>query len=452
MRQILLLQLMLLITFDAWAQLKVNSDKTHLVTQQGKTFFWLGDTAWELFHRLDRDEAKLYLKNRADKGFTVIQAVVLAELDGLNTPNPYGQLPLIDNDPTKPNEKYFEHVDFIVNEANRLGLMIGMLPSWGDKWNKAWGKGPEIFDSVNAGVYGRWLGNRYKNKPIIWIMGGDRDCVEPADYALIRAMVRGIKSAVGDNHLFTFHPQGGKSSSDFFKNDEWVDFHMSQTGHSEAAPNYKFNAKHREMTPRRPHLDGEPRYEDHPNAFNPTEKGWLDDFDTRQAAYWSMLSGAFGHTYGNHNIWQMFTEKHEPISVARTHWRVALNHPGSLQMGYMKKMFETRPWHRLEPAQELITSENPEGKEYRVAAITKERDLMMVYIPYGRKTSIDITALTGTALKGWWFNPRDGRAVPIKEISKGKNQEFTPPSVGRGSDFVLIIEDASRRFPEPRGD
>ncbi len=89
-------------------------------------FFWLGDTAWELFHRLNREQAQQYLQNRADKGFTVIQAVVLAELDGLNTPNPYGDKPLINNDPTKPNEAYFKHVDFIVREAEKRGLIIAM--------------------------------------------------------------------------------------------------------------------------------------------------------------------------------------------------------------------------------------------------------------------------------------------------------------------------------------
>ena len=52
-----------------------------------QAFFWLGDTAWELFHRLNREEADKYLKNRAE-GFTVIQAVAMAEFDGLTEPNP----------------------------------------------------------------------------------------------------------------------------------------------------------------------------------------------------------------------------------------------------------------------------------------------------------------------------------------------------------------------------
>ena len=110
----------------------------------------LGDTAWELFHRLTLDDAERYLAERAAKRFTVIQAVVLAELDGLHVPNMNGDTPLVDDDPTRPNEAYFQHVDAVVDRAAALGLHIGMLPTWGDKWNQKWGVGPEIFTPESA--------------------------------------------------------------------------------------------------------------------------------------------------------------------------------------------------------------------------------------------------------------------------------------------------------------
>jgi hypothetical protein len=148
-------------------RLKVSENKRFLETDQGKPFFYLGDTAWELFHRLSREDADTYLKNRAANGFTVIQAVVLAELDGLHTPNANGHAPLKNDDPTQPNEDYFEHVDWIVDRAGELGLYIGMLPTWGDKWNRTRGAGPEIFTPENAGSFGQWLAQRYKDKPNI---------------------------------------------------------------------------------------------------------------------------------------------------------------------------------------------------------------------------------------------------------------------------------------------
>ena len=63
--------------------LKVSENRRFLVHADGSPFFYMGDTAWELFHRLNREEAEKYLENRRRKRFTVIQAVALAELDGI---------------------------------------------------------------------------------------------------------------------------------------------------------------------------------------------------------------------------------------------------------------------------------------------------------------------------------------------------------------------------------
>jgi Protein of unknown function (DUF4038) len=126
--------ILILLAYGALAQsphgdLTISPDKRFLMHADGTPFFYLGDTAWELFHRLTREEAEKYLENRREKEFTVIQAVVLAELDGLNTPNAYGDRPRSDNDPAKFNEAYFKHVDYVVQKAREKGLYIGMLPT-----------------------------------------------------------------------------------------------------------------------------------------------------------------------------------------------------------------------------------------------------------------------------------------------------------------------------------
>ena len=200
-------------------RLRVSDNHRFLVTDDGRPFFWLGDTAWELFHRLNREEAERYLEDRAKKGFTVVQAVALAELDGLADPNPYGHRPLVDNDPTRPDVKegpandYWDHVDWIVEKANSLGIYVGFLPTWGDKWNKKWGVGPEIFTPANAEVYGEWIGRRYRDRGIVWILGGDRPVETDAHREIIRAMARGLKKGDGGAHLMTLHPTGGDGSS-----------------------------------------------------------------------------------------------------------------------------------------------------------------------------------------------------------------------------------------------
>lgn len=447
LKRLISLALICILFLASFSQIQVSNNKRYLVKKDGKAFFWLGDTAWELFHRLDREQAKNYLKNRADKGFTVIQAVALAELDGLNTPNVYGDKALLDNDPTKPNEAYFKHVDFIVNEAAKLGLIMALLPTWGDKWHDS---AATVFNVTNAKSYGAWIAKRYINQPVVWVLGGDRKPENANHLAIIRAMAEGIKQVDNGKHLITFHPRGASSSYEYFADDDWIDFHMSQTGHYVGSPDYNANIKAMALKNLKPHVNGEPNYEDHPNNWKPGEKGWMDDFDTREAAYWNMLSGGAGHTYGNHNIWQMWTEGRKAINNARTTWEFAMNHPGAYQVGFMRRMFEKRNWQNLIPDQSLIEGDNPEGVEYKVAAISAEGDFMMVYIPYGRKTTISLAKLKATKLRGWWFNPRDGKTIAIGDFENTNSKEFTPLSIGRGSDWVLIVDDVVKNYPDPK--
>lgn len=278
-------------------------DGRFLVTEEGTPFFYLGDTAWELFHRLSREEADIYLRDRAAKRFTVIQAVVLAEFDGLTVPNHYGDLPLHDNEVTRPNEAYFEHIDHVVDRAGSLGLHIGMLPTWGDKVNQKWGVGPEVFTSENALTYGQFLGTRYRDEQIIWILGGDRPCENERHYAVWRAITEGLRRGDHGKHPITYHPMGEMTSAQFFHNDPWLDFNMLQSGHSARnVANYEMIEHDYAREPIKPCLDGEARYEDHPINWDP-KNGWFDDHDVRQAAYWAVFAGAFGHAYG-------FDQKH----------------------------------------------------------------------------------------------------------------------------------------------
>ena len=131
-------------------RLKVSENRRFLLREDGTGFFYLGDTAWELFHRTTFEEAGFYLRDRAAKGFNVIQAVALAELDGLRVPNRYGHTPFLDLESLRPDESYWEHLDRVIRLANRLGLYVGLLPAWGDKWNRGRGAGPEILNARNA--------------------------------------------------------------------------------------------------------------------------------------------------------------------------------------------------------------------------------------------------------------------------------------------------------------
>ncbi len=443
----------------AQAQLRVSDNQRYLVHADGTPFFYLGDTAWELFHRTDREEADLYLEDRAAKGFTVIQAVALAELEGLREPNSYGHRPLIENDPARPavkegpNNDYWDHVDYVVDKAESLGLYIGMLPTWGDKWNLKWGVGPEVFTPENAEAFGRWLGARYRDKPIIWILGGDRPIEKPIHLEINRAMARGIEAGDGGRNLMTLHPSGRRNSATEFHQDEWLDFNMIQSGHERPAkPNHAFMTENLAREPLKPTLDGEPCYEDHPlkgpvwNRRN--EPGaylpWFDEYDVRRPAYESMLAGACGHTYGNHNIWQMWLPGREPISIARTPWPEALHHAGALQMKTMRGLFEARLFWKLVPDQSLVF--HPAESEARCARLT-DGSSILVYLPEGGSIEIKTSDLHGGQATAYWFNPRQNSAQLLGTFPNPGKLTFEAPSSGRNNDWVLVVDRAAAELP-----
>lgn len=437
-------------------RLKVTDNKRFLVTADGRPFFWLGDTAWELFHRATREDAERYLTTRAAQRFTIIQAVVLAEFDGLTEPNAYGHVPLRNNDPAQPNDAYFAHVDWIVAKTNALGMYVGMLPTWGDKWNKKWGAGPEIFTPENAQRYGEWLGRRYKDAGIVWILGGDRPIEADSHKDIIRAMARGLRTGDGGAHLMTFHPPGGNGSSTWFHDDEWLDFNMRQNGHvTEFTDRYARTRVDYDRTPIKPVLDGEPIYEDHPISFDAKKLGHSISADVRRPLYWNLFSGAFGHTYGHHSVWQMWTTSRKPVNNPLLPWTEAIDQPGAAQMQHGRALMESRPFLTRIPDPDVIvtgtvpTSVPGSGRHQFVATRDANGSYAMVYAPVGRTFSVRMSVIAGPKVKAWWFNPRTGAATAIGTFPNTAERAFTPPDRGELLDWVLVLDDEAKKYPPP---
>lgn len=442
----------------AAARLKVSDNRRYLQYANGKPFFYLGDTAWELFHRLNREEATQYLTNRAQKGFTVIQAVILAQLGGLTVPNPYGDLPLAGGNPAHPNEPYFRHVDFIVNKAEELGLFVGMLPTWGSHW----ALGMTAFTATNARQYGRFLGHRYKDKPIIWILGGDRSITSDAERAIIDQMAAGLTEGDGGAHLKTFHPVGPGLSSLKLHDAAWLDFNMFQSSHAARDhDNGLYVENDYALTPAKPTLDGEPRYEGIPVGFYLRNAGGIDrfdDYDVRQAAYWSLLAGACGHTYGNNSVWQMYKPAASgpvgatarplfggPGSIigANIPWHEALDHPGAFQMRYVRRLFEALPFTKLVPDQRLILNGPTSGGAKIRAARATDGSFALIYTPRGESFTLNKSVIKAEQLRETWYDPRYGVSYAIKEQDTWGIQTYAPPTSGRGNDWVLVLTDAA---------
>lgn len=415
----------------------------YLAFDDGKPFFYLGDTAWELLHRLSREDMELYFATRARQGFTVVQTVALAEHEGTTTPNRYGRLPLKFTDglpdPLKPDEdgeySYWAHVDYAIELAARHGLFIALLPTWGDKINLCWGKGPVIFDEANAERYGQWLACRYRRCwNIIWMLGGDRP-LEARHRAVVEAMARGIRS-VDSHHLITLHPPGCSTSINCAGDAWYIDFHSAQTGHG-IEQCYSSDAVIRRMAAEspKPCLDAEPRYEDHPACFDAGIGYYWTADDVRQNAYWDVLSGACGHTYGNHCVWSM---TQTPGNYFPFDWRTALEHPGAEQMRHLLKLRMARDYFSLAPAPELV-AERFAGMGHMVCA--RGDGYAYVYSPLGAPFTLRPDGFEGArALRALWFDPRLGTQQMFAVLPPQGYVLLAPPSQGKGCDWVLVLE------------
>lgn len=434
--------------------LRIAADRRSIEHADGHPFFWLADTAWELLHRLTRDEIGHYLDRRRAQGFTVVQTVALAEMDGLGAPTPEGFRPLLDNDPLRPDPAgYWDKLDWLLGAAAERGLVIALLPTWGDKVNKAWGVGPEVFTPENMETYGRWLGARLAgHRNLVWVVGGDRSPFirlndlggvepDPRQLAVWRALAAGLAAGDGGRHLRTFHPGGGDSSGRHFHADAWLDFNGQQNGHGLHPEVWDRIRIDRERLPVKPVIDLEPLYEEHPIGFD-IGNGWATAWHVRWYAWCELLAGAAGHTYGCHPIWQFFAAGREPKTSPRMFWRAALELPGAWHMGLARGLLEARGFPRYVPTPGLLIGDAFTGGDRIQAALHRDGACAVIYTGNGRAITVDLSLLSGTIARGWWFDPRTGAATAAGEWTHRGTVRCIPPTTGPGQDWVLVLDDA----------
>jgi hypothetical protein len=265
-------------------------------------------------------------------------------------------------------------------------------------------------------------------------------------------MAAGIEEGVGgaDKALMTFHPQpngveeGGSSA--YFHKDEWLDVNMLQTGHCRENNIWDRIQVVYNRTPTKPVLDGEPLYEDHPVCFNAKDLGTSSPYDIRKHAYLDVFAGAFGHTYGCHDIWQMYAPNRTPINGPHFPWYVALDLPGAGQMKYLRNLMESRPMLDRVPDQTLI--KDAMGAHDRVQA-TRGKDYVFVYTTQGKPVTVNMGKIAGKEVIAFWYNPKNGESKDIGRFRNTGQQVFTPSTTGYGNDWVLVIDDATRNYTKP---
>lgn len=425
--------------------LSVSSNGRYLLQSDGSPFFYMSDTAWNLFDRTSIKQARQYLQTRADEGFTVIQAEINARLGA----DVNGDAPFINNDPTRPNEAYFKYVDQVVNEANARGLFVALVPL-DSEWSVN-GK----FTKDNVYNFGRYLGRRYGTSKIIWVLGGDVSGDDGDGVAMWRNLAAGITRGAGNamgagNHdysktMMTFHPFYAESSAQWFANDQWLDFNAIQSGHSQNPSNYNMIAANYAKSPVKPTIDIESDYEGIPAGI---KRGAvrLTDYDVRKSAYWSLFAGSFGITYGNNNVWQFVTTPNSS-NLATGKWQDSLVTLGTQSLAAIKRLMLSRPFLDRVPDQSLILGSTLSGTDHLQATRASDGSYAFVYDASGKAVTVNLNKLSGSDIDARWYNPRNGKSAYLGVFAKNGSHTFVAPTAG--DDWVLVLDDSSKKYGKP---
>ena len=395
--------------------IKISNNRRYLVDQENNPFLFHADTGWKLFWEFTKSEAEVYLNDRKQKGFTVIQVQLLPHRDyqaNRNGDNPF----LKRGDITDPNPAYFEHVDWVISKAMEIGLGMLIAPAWASNWEQDW---HTHLNSENAEIFADFIANRYKNHLNIigWIHGGDYDALELHD--AIRICGRVIKK-IAPHQLNTFHGYI-KGGGQYFHNESWYDLNMAYA--------YDYNDmviqlnEAYELLPVKPVFLGETHYE-----YNLG----ITTADIRKYAWTSILLGTAGQTYGNKDIW-----------IATCFWTAAINSPGAANMLNIKNMLDTLDWEKLVPdkTNAVVTKVCDSSDHIIPASCSEDGSIAIAYIPSDIRIAVDTKRLAPD-IQAFWFDTTNGTYIEIGDINDLIETELKTPGKNSSGDedWVLLFK------------
>lgn len=434
---------------------KISNNGRFLTYADGTPYFYLGDTAWEISWKSRKEQVVKYLDDRERKGFNAIQIVVMSHqrLRKHGVRNRYNEPFFQDDNFSRINPRYFDYVDWIVDQVNDRGMIAVLVPLWAYMTELYPETGPQNkLSEQEALALGRYIGARYAGHNVLWFIGGDNSYETPARKRFWDQFAQTVDAASGRQHLMTVHPMGYAASYEYFSADttDWLDFHAYQSSHI-AGGDFTWTGAQRgyDLQPSVPILNAEATYEDIFHRFwAPGDTSSANTFrirpvHVRQSSYESVLSGGLvGMTYGGNGIWQWSTEElpgsHNPRYRVEDAWEM----PGSQDMGLLKRLMHRLDWYKLRPSQEIIVQES--APDYVPVAASQEH--ITAYLPAGTESvTLDLSELEPAA--GYrWIDPASGDTLNDQPhlLSTKTPQPFTPPD---STDWLLAIEHAQTINP-----
>jgi hypothetical protein len=391
--------------------IKVSENRRYFVDQSNKPTFWLGTTQWQLFREYKLEEAKTILEKTGSHGFAFVQVMLLGTGDG-TVPNVYGQKPWTNNDPLTPNEAYFKNVDAVVRIARDNNLAISMT-----LYHQRYRQHITI---KNARQWAKWLAQRYKESPnIVWSMTPE---ARQEFVPILRELAAGLHTGDEGRHLVTFKPDPAPYSSSFIHAEPWLDFDSMQTWNGVRLI-YPMMTKDYNLKPVKPVLMAEGAYEAGSEYGFEVTPLWI-----RRQAYYSYLAGGH-HTYGHNDSWRVLPT-----------WKKALDAPGAVQMGVLKKIFMARKeWWLMVPDQSVLASGGrTEGDVLHLAARHQDGRWAVLYLADRATFSVNLNKIAAAKVNLFWVDPKSGNEVRIGHEANVGVKFFTTPE--GWEDAILILE------------
>ncbi|NLV73265.1 MAG: DUF4038 domain-containing protein [Chloroflexi bacterium] len=407
--------------------LAVSANGRYLISD-GEPWLWLGDTAWPLFTQYSDDNARAYLRSRAELGYSVIQGVLAwGNGTGFEKPlpdaNSSGHRPWRAS-PADPDPAFFEPVDALVAYAAELGLVLAMLPTWGYYVTDI-----GLFDGENARVYGRFLGERYRGaNNVVWVLGGDR--VPFRNPEAYDGMAEGLRKGSGGRQLITYHPCGWHSSSQFYHERDWLDFNMIETW-TDWDMVYPAVAADYARTPVKPIVLGEGAYE----GGTGYPKGPITPLICRRQAWWAFMAGGY------------FTNGHEQMWRIDPGWQMLFDTPSARQMGVLRKVVESIRWWQRVPDQGLFAEGVSNGRTLNAAVRGEDSSWALAYLSSQCQVQVYLNKVWVKDVRATWINPLDGTRTEAGTYATGNmlgvfprttRQWFAVPN--EWEDALLLLE------------
>ncbi len=413
----------------------LSKNKKRMIHANGDPFFYLADTLWYgATNRLSLPEFKKYLAFRKKQGFSAIQIVAGTppeiDFNSDQAKNESG-LPFLSN--LLPNPEYFDALDERIQEITAAGLVPVIFGGWGHHI--------DIIEVQKMKIFWNEIIARYSAYPVIFSLTGELDVFlngfyrrnrlqhrlpfipsslllrlkqlrgllvhKPTHTVLLksrvdrwRAIAKYISGINSYHRLLTAHISQRKSVFELLGS-TFLDFNSIQSGHSSDSI---FYMKEKIQGSLNPIVNLEPWYEGILGNFK--------EYDQRRAFWTCMLSGAIGHAYGAHGVWQVARNDNFMEHWGKSVFKKALNYKGATQLGRSRKFLEKLSYQIPFTADKRVEVQS--AASFTCSKVNKHTSIL-----YLEKAQGELTICISNKTTVTWINPVDFNTILTENTSSG---------------------------------